>query len=730
MRTLQQGQCSVNVKSWQEFLAAQGFSPGAIDGVFGPKTREATIRYQSAQGLKPDGVVGPVTLARSQQQGFKPRKERFEIGPDKAEDVREARPYFLLPLDEDQEDFRALAVERIKGWVERSVRAKGPVTDLYILSHGWHRNFLGAVEAYDKLSSRLAVLLHRGRLQPPEKYHPIFLTVHWHSDPGENSWVDKAGRRHKASFMENVRALFEPRDEQAAADFANDFEDLFDLFSRMSAPSTEALSGVIDADRLRALTTSLDKYNLRDAARAERYDKAAAAWTCYFESKPKRVLVDQHEQPDAFMGFSRAFITLVRFLIGVLGIVVFLGLLYRALVPIGGGVWDLLVAGWMALNETAPFVAALVQDWRFWLVGLFIAAVLYLIATASLRTRHPERTGGSMPVLAVLAWVYLQVLFMLPLLIYLFVTYFTGGLFRRGLFDERFGIRNKTTTETPGLYPRYLLAEFARYPLLLFKDAIVADSVLVKWADALNQQLAFWEMQRKAVDTGHRAAEVIAGLVRDCPGLAQARFHFIGHSFGALVVANTVRRLALEADLKRCLPDGAIHTLCLVQGALASAWFEKEVLLRQNVNGAIAAIYSRYDSANGFYYPLGNHGRLAAGYVGLLGKDFTTEKQRGWPMLVHPPVLTPPSSTGRPRIINIDASRLIYDGPVAMGGGHGDIFKDDIIHLVWAVTMVGVPVKPGQPLSPRESTPPEQAIVESRQVRPAKPALFRRPFRR
>lgn len=730
MRTLQQGQCSVNVKNWQEFLAAQGFSPGAIDGEFGPKTREATIRYQSALGLKPDGVVGPVTLARSQQQGFRPKKERFEIGPDKTEDVRESRPYFLLPLDGDQEDFRALVIERIKDWVDRSVRAKGLVTDLYVLSHGWHRNFLGAVEAYDKLSSRLAALLHRGRLRPPEKYHPIFLTVHWHSDPGENSWVDKAGRRHKASFMENVRALFEPRDEQAAADFANDFEDLFDLFSRMSAPGTEAISGVIDEDRLRALTASLDKYNLRDASRAERYDKTAAVWTCYFESKPKRVLVDQHEKPDAFMGFPRAFATLVRFLIGVLGIVVFLGLLYRALVPIGGGVWELLVEGWMALNEAAPFAAALVQDWRLWLVGLFVGAVLYLIATASLRTRHPERTGGGVPVLAVLSWVYLQALFMLPLLAYLFVTYFTGGLFRRGLFDERFGIRNKTTSEAPGLYPRYLLAEFARYPLLLFKDAVAPDSALVRLADALNEQLAFWEMQRKAVDTGHRAAEVLAGLVRDCPGLAQARIHFVGHSFGSLVVANIVRRLALEADLKRCIPDGAIHTLCLVQGALASAWIEKEAALRQSVNGAIAAIYSRYDSANGFYYPLGNHGRLAAGYVGLVGEDFQTEKQGGWPMLVHPPALTPSSSTGRPRIINIDASRLIYEGPVAVGGGHGDIFKDDIIHLIWAVTTVGVPVGRGQPALQQETSVPEQAVVASKPSRPARPAVTRRPFRR
>ena len=34
--------------------------------------------------------------------------------------------------------------------------------------------------------------------------------------------------------------------------------------------------------------------------------------------------------------------------------------------------------------------------------------------------------------------------------------------------------------------------------------------------------------------------------------------------------------------------------------------------------------------------------------------------------------------------INLDASRLIFGGTVATGGGHSLIHKDDVVHLVWS----------------------------------------------
>jgi peptidoglycan hydrolase-like protein with peptidoglycan-binding domain len=35
----------------------------AVDGVYGPQTRAAVIRFQRANGLLPDGIAGPQTLA-------------------------------------------------------------------------------------------------------------------------------------------------------------------------------------------------------------------------------------------------------------------------------------------------------------------------------------------------------------------------------------------------------------------------------------------------------------------------------------------------------------------------------------------------------------------------------------------------------------------------------------------------------------------------------------------
>jgi peptidoglycan hydrolase-like protein with peptidoglycan-binding domain len=60
---LQQGDNGGDVKTLQQALTGHGFSPGAIDGMYGQGTVAAVIAFQKSEGLLPDGVAGPRTLS-------------------------------------------------------------------------------------------------------------------------------------------------------------------------------------------------------------------------------------------------------------------------------------------------------------------------------------------------------------------------------------------------------------------------------------------------------------------------------------------------------------------------------------------------------------------------------------------------------------------------------------------------------------------------------------------
>lgn len=61
--TLQQGSSGSAVIDLQQRLQKAGFSPGSIDGSFGPGTKAAVIAFQRAKRLTADGIVGPSTWA-------------------------------------------------------------------------------------------------------------------------------------------------------------------------------------------------------------------------------------------------------------------------------------------------------------------------------------------------------------------------------------------------------------------------------------------------------------------------------------------------------------------------------------------------------------------------------------------------------------------------------------------------------------------------------------------
>jgi len=53
---------AAEVADLQDKLARAGYYHGQIDGVLGPETRHALVRYQSAKGLEPSGNLTPDTL--------------------------------------------------------------------------------------------------------------------------------------------------------------------------------------------------------------------------------------------------------------------------------------------------------------------------------------------------------------------------------------------------------------------------------------------------------------------------------------------------------------------------------------------------------------------------------------------------------------------------------------------------------------------------------------------
>jgi putative chitinase len=59
--TLQLNSSGLDVMALQRALLAAGFSPGAIDGAFGPGTEAAVLAFQRSEGIAADGVVGAKT---------------------------------------------------------------------------------------------------------------------------------------------------------------------------------------------------------------------------------------------------------------------------------------------------------------------------------------------------------------------------------------------------------------------------------------------------------------------------------------------------------------------------------------------------------------------------------------------------------------------------------------------------------------------------------------------
>ncbi len=61
VKILKQGSTGPEVTDLQYILKVRNFDPGAVDGIFGIKTKTAVINFQKSKGLSQDGEVGQKT---------------------------------------------------------------------------------------------------------------------------------------------------------------------------------------------------------------------------------------------------------------------------------------------------------------------------------------------------------------------------------------------------------------------------------------------------------------------------------------------------------------------------------------------------------------------------------------------------------------------------------------------------------------------------------------------
>jgi peptidoglycan hydrolase-like protein with peptidoglycan-binding domain len=91
--SLRHGSRGEDVRSLQNQLRSAGFNPGRSDGIFGPRTERALRNYQSAMGLKNDGIAGRRTFAAlNGPDSFEPSRPGAQGGVNGTNGTQPNRP--------------------------------------------------------------------------------------------------------------------------------------------------------------------------------------------------------------------------------------------------------------------------------------------------------------------------------------------------------------------------------------------------------------------------------------------------------------------------------------------------------------------------------------------------------------------------------------------------------------------------------------------------------------
>ncbi len=596
------------------------------------------------------------------------------VGPDQ-NSIIARRPYFLVPVENEAQ--RNIAMQRIVRYAQRH-----QVADVYVISHGWHRNFYSAISAYDRLVSRFFILMRRGLLPKGNTKRPLIIALHWHSDPGRNKFEDTDGKRDKRKFFDLASTLFRQRFGNDDVAFYHDFDGIFSIFCSATqskahtwtSPNTSRTDDLwLTLDRKGKMAHLLQRYELKEAKGSSLDEKIVTVWRCYHEARSDRTLTERLPSPARY---EKPSISLFASILRSTGRIALILISLALIKPLCLLIWSIL--------QPHPF---------FWGMIVYFCVFYW---TSRWRAYHPNGTLNTPPWIALPFGLLPTLLFVIPLMAWIVIRWAVGSIFTlfSGKWLNLFTYPEKTTRTgfLHNISLRWGLSLLTLVPIRWMRRALPKDSKTMDFVSALENQLSFFVMQRKAVRVGETSANFLKDLCKQSENLSNAQFHFIGHSFGASVVCNTARRLALDNS------PVIIRTLCLIEAAMAQEWLKTERTLLNKITGVVANIFSRYDTATGAYYPLANNARVAAGSKGMFKYQnvcglavyrcnfdaLNTPPDLNNPLFVgFPPLSTVPSHI-TPKYYDLDTSRLIFNGPILTGGGHDDIFKSDIIHLLYA----------------------------------------------
>ncbi|MBC1225211.1 hypothetical protein GNF10_31090 [Nostoc sp. UCD121] len=220
------------------------------------------------------------------------------------------------------------------------------------------------------------------------------------------------------------------------------------------------------------------------------------------------------------------------------------------------------------------------------------------------------------------------------------------------------------------------------------------------------RMISFWKMKDRARKIGESGGFKLLTSMQDAASQS-VRFHFMGHSFGCIVVSAILAGSNGKGTLAR-----PVNSVVLVQGALSlwsycsdipdapgRAGYFHPIIADQKVIGPIVTTHSQFDTAVGKMYPLGAG---VAGQVEFPLKPGESPKlpkygglgafgSRGKSLEIVDQEMLPLNTSYQfeaGKIYNLKSDKFISKSDGSLGGAHNDIARPEVSHAVWEAAMI------------------------------------------